>query len=745
MKPTSRLLLFILLFLALKISAQDDKKWQGKFEQLDQLLPTPNEYRSGSGAPGAKYWQQRADYVIDAEIDEPNNKLIGKESITYYNQSPETLKYLWLQLDQNVNKKENEDFGSYFGPVRDSLNALQIQYITRAIDFPSGYTIQSVTDKAGKNLPITINNTMMRIDLPVAIKPGETYAFSVSWSYPITNRAMFLLSREGYEHFPEDNNNVYLIAHWFPRMCVFDDYEGWQNKQFQRLGEFALEFGTYKVNITVPSDHVISSTGLLLNAKEVLSAKEFDRYEKAKTAFDQPVFIVTEEEARAKEKTKATTKKTWRFQADNVRDFAFASSRKFIWDIQAVKLPTNTVLAMSFYPKEGLPIWSQESTKAIKNAIEVYSQYTFDYPYPVANSVNTSNIGMEFPMISFNGGRPRLDGTMSDRAKAGMIGTIVHEVGHNYFPMIVRSDERQWMWMDEGMNTFLQTRTEMERYPQFHHTVPKDIVPYMKGDKQVMRPVMTTSDNEALEAFGANYYEKPTVALTILRETIMGKELFDKAFKEYANRWMYKHPKPADFFRSLEDASAVDLDWFWRGWFFGTDNVDVAVSDVKWFKLKNTTTDPEKKTVTAKGGDLTSGKKGDQQGEDFSNGPQEITLTNTPDQFYGEFRSRLDENAIRQKLEGKNIYQVKFQNKGGLVTPLVIEWTFKDGSKEIERIPAEVWRINEQEITKVFIKDKEVSNILFDPQNELADVDTDNNVFPKKPATSKFEEFKKKQ
>lgn len=731
----------ILMAPGLLVLAQEQKTWKGKFEQLDQMLPTPNEYRAGSGAPGSKYWQQRADYTIDAEIDEPNNRLTGNETITYYNNSPEALKYLWLQLDQNVNRKGNEDFGNSLGPVRDSLSARSMQLMVRPLEFDAGYTIQSVTDKAGQKLVTTINNTMMRVDLAAPLKSGESYTFSVAWSYPITDRSLFRLSREGFEHFPEDNNNVYLLGHWFPRMCQFDDFEGWQNKQFQRLGEFALEFGTYKVNITAPADHIVAGTGALLNAKEVLSAKEFERFEKAKTSFDKPLVITSEAEARLKEKTKSTAKKTWRFQADNVRDVAYASSRKFIWDAQAVKLPTNTVLAMSFYPKEGLPVWSEESTLAVKNALEIYSKYTFDYPYPVAISINTSNIGMEFPMISFNGGRPN-NGTMTDNAKAGMIGTIVHEVGHNYFPMIVSSDERQWMWMDEGMNTFLQTRTEMERYPKFHHTVPNDIVPYMKGDKSVMRPVMVTSDNERLNAFGNNYYQKPTVALTILRETIIGPELFDKAFKEYSNRWMYKHPRPADFFRSLEDASAVDLDWFWRGWFFSTDNVDVEVDEVKWFKLRSQQGDPEQKTVKTASGDLAT-KKSD-KATDFSNGPEMFTLVNTPDNLYGEFKSRIDDNAVRQKLSGKNIYQIKFKNNGGLVTPLVIEWTYKDGSKEIERIPAEIWRINENEVTKVFVKDKEVVSVMMDPNLELADVEMENNVFPRKPGESKVDQLKKK-
>ncbi|MBS1681819.1 MAG: M1 family metallopeptidase [Bacteroidetes bacterium] len=744
MKKNSALILIVVCVAVFNTFAQTDKKWNGKFEQLDYLLPTPNEFRTGGGAPGAKYWQQRADYTIDAEIDEPNNKLIGKETITYTNNSPEPLTFLWLQLDQNVNKKGNEDFGSLFGNLSDTVFAASMQYAVRPIEFQAGCTINSVTDKAGKNLAISINNTMMRIDLATPIKTGENFTFNIAWTYAITDRGTFFpgLAREGYEHFPEDNNNIYLIALWFPRMCQYDDLEGWQNKQFQRLGEFALEFGNYKVNFTVPADHIVGGTGNLVNIKEVLSATELSRFEKAKTSFDKPVMIVTEDEAKAKEKTKSTAKKTWRFQADNVRDVAYASSRKFLWDAQAVKLPTNTVLAMSLYPKEGLPTWSEESTKAVKNALEVYSNYTFDYPYPVAFSVNTANLGMEYPMISFNGGRPR-NGKMSDGAMAGMVGTIIHEVGHNYFPMIVSNDERQWMWMDEGLNTFLQTRTEAERYPKFRHTTPKSIVPYMKGDKSIMRPIMTTSDNEQLQAFGNNFYQKPTVALEILRETVMGPELFDRAFKEYANRWKYKHPRPADFFRTMEDLSAVDLDWFWRGWFYGTDNVDVELSEVKWFKMNSQAADPEKKTPKTQQGDLTASQTKNAPA-DFSQGPKPMTVANTPDGFYGQFSSRIDDNAVRKNLEGKNLYQLKFKNLGGLVMPIIIEWTFKDGTKEIEKLPAEVWRLNENEISRVFLKEKEVVNITVDPNNDLADINVGNNSFPKpKPSESKFDMLKK--
>jgi hypothetical protein len=736
----------IQLFAVQAYSQQTETGWQGKFEQLGETLPTPNSYRTGSGAPGPNYWQQRADYDITAEVDDNTQMLTASETITYYNNAPEQLTFLWLQLDQNVFAPDNVTDQTKTGVVKDSIPAGFLNYVSGVSvdDYVGGYKISAVKDVAGKALPYVINKTMMRVDLPAPLKSGEKFVFSVDWSYKEYDRHIYN-GRGGYEFFPADGNYLYTFAQWFPRMCVFDDYEGWQNKQFLGQGEFALTFGNYRVKITVPSDHIVGASGTLQNPKDVLTADQLAKFEKAKKTFDQPVVIVSEDEARQKEKTKSTKKSTWEFYAENVRDFAFAHSRKFIWDAMAVKVGNKTPVAQSLYPKEGNPLWGKESTKAIKNALEIYSERTIDYPYPVAYSVHTANQGMEYPMICFNGGRPNADGSYSQQTLFGMIMVIVHEVGHNFFPMIINSDERQWSWMDEGLNTFLEKETMRVRYPDLAGTrgTPKGIIPFMKGDKTQMRPIMSMSDNIRPNEFGPNAYTKPSAALTLLRETVMGPELFDKAFKEYSQRWAFKHPKPADFFRTMEDASAVDLDWFWRGWFFTTDNVDVELSDVKWFKLKNEKADPENKGVKVQSGDLAASKNDAAVSNDFSKGPQPFTLINTPEQFYGEFKSRVDDNAIRQKLENKNIYQLKFKNVGGLVTPLVIEWTYKDGSKELERIPAEIWRINENEITKVFVKDKEVVNIVVDPNFELADIEAGNNVFPKKPAESKFDQFKK--
>ncbi|MBY0435646.1 MAG: M1 family metallopeptidase [Cyclobacteriaceae bacterium] len=734
--------LSIVCLLALCFAANAQQKWQGKFEQLDQMLPTPNTYRSSSGTPGPAYWQQRADYVISAELNDDNQSISGSETITYFNQAPEELKYLWVQLDQNINADNSMTRKTSGSGIRDSIPAKFLATSAAALDYKGGFNIKSVKDAAGKDLPYVINYTMMRVDMPKPLKNGEQFVFSIEWSYNINDR-MLVGGRSGMEFFPDDGNYVYTIAQWFPRMCVFDDYEGWQNKQFLGGGEFALTFGNYKVRLTVPADHIVGASGWLQNPKDVLTSEQITRFEKARKTFDQPVFIVTAAEALKKEKERSKKKSTWEFHADNVRDFAFASSRKFIWDAVAVKVGDKTPLAQSLYGKEGNPLWEKESTKAIKNTLEVYSARTFDYPYPTAYSVHGASIGMEYPMICFNFGRPDKDGKYNDRKRDGMISVVVHEVGHNFFPMIVNNDERQCTWMDEGLNTFLEKETKRERYPELDlvHGTPKGIVPFMKGDKNVMRPVMAMSDNQA-GSFGPNGYTKPSAALTLLRETVMGPELFDKAFKEYSQRWMFKHPKPGDFFRTMEDASAVDLDWFWRGWFYTTDNVDLTVDNVKWFKVKSTTVDPENKNVKVKQGDLAAKSNGG-NATDFSQGPQEFTVINTPDNMYGEFRNKIDDNAVRKKLEGKNIYEVTLKNTGGLVSPVIIEWTYKDGSKEIERIPAEIWRNNEYEVKKVFIKDKEVTNMLVDPNFETADVNVNDNVFPKKPAENKFDQIKK--
>lgn len=738
MKKIAITLLFLMPLLAL-----GQNEWGRKFEQLGTSLPSPNQYRTGSGAPGPDYWQQQADYSIAVELDDENQRVTGSETITYTNNSPTTLKYLWIQLDQNVRKPNSVSTqvnGSQSISSRaKGVTGAFVQRTTGDYGYDGGFKLQSVTGVDGNELKYFVNNTMMKVTLPQALKTGESYSFKVAWYYNVNDRAT-MGGRSGYEYFEKDKNYLYTIAQFYPRMAVYDDVNGWQNKQFLGSGEFALPFGNFEVAITVPSDHMVASTGTLQNPADVLSKTELGRFEKAKQSFDKPVIIRTQKEAKAKERKRASTKSTWVFKAEMVRDFAFASSRKFIWDTQAVRLPGGgTTLAMSYYPKEGNPLWERESTKAVVNTLTYYSQKTVDYPYPKAISVHAASIGMEYPMICFNFGRPKPDGTYNDQIKTRMVYVIVHEVGHNFFPMIINSDERQWAWMDEGLDSFLEYMTMKEYYPDLPYSSnsPSAIVPYMKGSKDFMRPIMTNPE-QSLQ-LGPEAYSKPSAALAVLRESIMGPELFDQALKEYSERWAFKHPKPADFFRTMEDASAVDLDWFWKGWFYSTDNVDVEVSNVKWFKLKGESKTMEGQ-VQAQAGNL-----GTSQGDDgnpFYGEPQVLNINNSLSS--AEYRSGYDNEGIKERFAGKNLYEVTFENQGGLVTPLIIEWTFKDGTTEIEKIPAEIWRKSEQKVTHIFAKDKEVDSMRFDPNNELADTNAKNNAFPKS-GSSRFDKYKKKK
>lgn len=733
--------LAILFLSVMVLEGYGQGEWNKKFEQLGTMLPTPNSYRSASGRPGPEYWQQKADYEIDLTIDDERQFLEGSEKITYYNNSPEVIEYLWVQLDQNRRAEDSNEPLVSENKINEKMNGSQVAKLVKVTDNPYGFNIVNIWDSGGNNLNYTINKTMMRVELPEVLKPGEDFTFNIEWNYYVNNRAI-VRGRSGYEYFPEDGNYIYAIAQFYPRMAVYDDVNGWQNKQFLGTGEFATVFGDYKVSITVPEDHIVASTGVLQNASEVLSPGQMRRFEAARNS-EEIIMIVTEEEARKNEQTKSRDTKTWTYYAENVRDFAFASSRKFIWDACMVPIGDKKPLAMSFYPKEGNPLWEQESTRAVKNTLITYSKYTFDYPYPVAISVHTASIGMEYPMICFNFGRPDADGTFTDRKKYGTIGVIIHEVGHNYFPMIINSDERQWTWMDEGLNTFLQTLTQREMYEDYPLSRGKAefIVPYMKGNKENIRPIMTNS--EQILQFGNNAYSKPAAALNILRETVMGPELFDYAFKKYAQRWKFRHPTPADFFRTMEDASAVDLDWFWRGWFFSTDHVDISVDEVKWFVMRTDEKDLKGKKIEDSGGSNNDTNELEEtKNDDFSKGPREFTFHEADGIRNGEFLISLDDEQVLEAAGDKNFYEVTLKNEGGLVMPVILQFNYTDGTSEIKRIPAEIWRKNEHEVKKVFTSSKELEKLVLDPFKETADVETTNNYFPRQEVKSRFDKFK---
>lgn len=756
MKKRNYLLSCALAFAALQALAQTPAvKWEDKFKQLGPELATPNNYRTASGAPGHAYWQQQADYTMNIRLDDEARRIYGDEVVTYKNNSPDVLYYIWLQLDQNIYDKESDTWKIEQSKIDDKISLNDLQDLEPWFD--GGFKLTKVADAGGKALSYTVNKTMMRIDLPQPLKPGTAFSFRIDWWYNINDR-MRLGGRSGYEFFEEDKNCLYTIAQFYPRMVVYSDNQGWQHKQFLGGGEFTLNFGNYNVNITVPKDHVVGSTGVLQNPKEVLTAEQFKRYEQAKTS-EEPVVICTQSEAIEREKSKKTESVTWKFKADNVRDFAFATSRKFIWDAQMVKVGDKRPLAMSFYPKEGNPLWEQFSTRVVAHTLRSYSKHTVDYPYPVAISVHAKWIGMEYPMICFNGGRPEKDGTYSENTRNGMISVIIHEVGHNFFPMIINSDERQWTWMDEGLNTFVQYLAEKEydrNYPT-RRGPARYIVDYMKGDKSKMSPIMTNS--ESIYQFGNNAYGKPATALNILRETIMGRDLFDYAFKEYCRRWAFKHPTPEDFFRTMEDASAVDLDWFWRGWFYGTDHCDMALADVKPLRINTRNPEVEKAadaaTKASKPKDI-SLMRDEQEGfktevetdpdmRDFYTTYDPYRVSTLDKKDYEQYLSKLSEEEKKVLGENKWYYQVSVENVGGLIMPLIFELKFADGTTREVRIPAEIWKLSEKQVTKVFATDKEVVSISLDPFLETADVDLTNNNWPARMVPSRFELFKERQ
>ncbi len=750
--------LLLALLLPVAAFAQVDKKasWEDKFKQLGPELATPNDQRTASGAPGNAYWQQRADYNMNISIDDSTQTLYGEEVITYFNNSPDALPYLWMQLDQNAFAKNSDSYLVEQMKIEESVSYNDLVDLNPWYD--GGFKLDYVQDMFGKGIPHVINKTMMRIDLPQPLKPNGTFTFKIKWYYNINDRIR-LGGRSGYEYFEEDGNYLYTMAQFFPRMVVYCDNQGWQHKQFLGMGEFTLNFGNYDVNITVPSDHVVASTGVLQNPKEVLTSEEMKRFLQAQNS-NEPVLIVTQAEAEYKEKNKEIKKtKTWRFKAENVRDFAFANSRKFIWDAQAVEIGSKKPLAMSFYPKEGNPLWGQFSTRIVAHTLRSYSKYTIDYPYPVAISVHTKWMGMEYPMICFNGGRPEKDGTYDQGTRDGMISVIIHEVGHNFFPMIINSDERQWTWMDEGLNTFVQYLAEKEydrNYPT-RRGPARNIVDYMRGDKSKMSPIMTNS--ESIYQFGNNAYGKPATALNILRETVMGRELFDYAFKEYCRRWAFRHPTPDDFFRTMEDASAVDLDWFWRGWFYGTDHCDMNLKEVKIFRLNTHNPEIEKALdsakKTAQPADISLQRDaeeklptevdGDTDMRDFytSYDPYQVTALDSIE--YDDYKSKLNDKEKAMLAKKMLYYQVTIENKGGLIMPLIFELEFKDGTKRRINIPAEIWKRSEAEVTKVFACEQEVASIILDPQLETADVDLTNNMWPQRVIPTRFELFKESQ
>ena len=739
------------------IQGQPPTYEEDPFRQIHELLPSPNESRLASGAPGPKYWQQKVDYNIQVQLDDEKQRLVGSEKINYRNNSPHELKYLWVQLDQNRFAPGSDESLTKEAPGLDNMSFQRLRSQLYRETFQGGHKIKSVSNQKGKPIKHEIVGTMMRIDLDDPMTSGSNFIFQIDWEYNIID-ADLNRARSGYEFFKKDKNYIYELAQWFPRMAAYTDYTGWQNKQFLGSGEFALEFGNYTVEITTPADHIVAATGELQNPKNVMTTEQINRWNKAKSS-GEITFIVNPEEAEKNQTKdeKVNNKKTWVFKAKNVRDFAWASSRKFIWDAKYHEFSKGKkAWAMSYYPIEAEPLWSKYSTESVAHTLDVYSKFTFDYPYPVAISVNGPVFGMEYPMICFNGPRPEEDGTYSESTKNALIGVVIHEVGHNWFPMIVNSDERQWTWMDEGLNTFLQFLAQAEWQQKWSsgRGKPKSITSYMASSKQ--RPIMTNS--ESIHQFGNNAYSKPAAALNVLRETVMGRKLFDFAFKEYSTRWMFKRPEPADFFRTMEDASSKDLDWFWRGWFYTTKNVDIGVKSLKLFEIDTKDPDIEKPLKKQNREDLDAKDLIDERNRsiskavdrnrnllDFYNKYDPLDITKSDRREYNEWLKDLEPEELKLLSLRKKFYVVELENIGGLVSPLILEISFKDGKNKRVRIPAEIWKRNNGSVNKLIISQKEITQIEVDPMLETADTDRQNNFWPRKAIESRFQLQKRKR
>ncbi len=528
-------------------------------------------YRSGSGAPGPEYWQNGTDYKIAAKLDDKTNGINGNVQITYTNNSPDKLFYVWLQLDENIYKADSR--GRLSSPPSRANNT-----------FIGGYNIKSVKiDEYGKTITpdYVITDTRMQIRLPEILKPkGGKLKIFIDYSFKIPPQN---LGRLGYME--TKNGKVYDIAQWFPRMAVYDDIKGWNNLPFLGSGEFYLDYGNYDYKVTVPWYMIVAGSGTLVNPKEVLTKEEIERLKQAGKS-NNTIFIINQNEAALpKMRPVNHGTLTWHFKMDNSRDVSWAASKAFMWYATKVNLPSGKKrMAMSVYPVEsaGDSAWGR-STEYLKRSIEIFSKHWYEYPYPNAVNVGGPVGGMEYPGIVF----------CSWRAKRGILWMVTdHEIGHTWFPMIVGSDERENAWMDEGFNTFIDIyatndfnhgeyapKRDGEYAPQGGNPA-QDIIPFLTGPNS--RPKISYADDIPYKYVHTLEYNKTALGLVMLREYVLGHNRFDYAFRTYIKRWAYKHPSPFDFFRTMNDASGDNLNWFWKGWFVKTWNLDQAVKDVTY-------------------------------------------------------------------------------------------------------------------------------------------------------------------
>jgi len=537
-------------------------------EAFDPIFYTKNgsPYRSASGKPGHAYWQNRADYTIKVSLDDQKDLVSGQVTLSYTNNSPDELNYLWFQLDQNLFHEDSR--GQAILPLEQS------RYGSPNSDFKGGYNLSSIQLADGRKATYEIIDSRMRVELPTPLAAGgSTVSLKIDYSYTIPE---FGADRTGI--LPSKNGKVYTVAQWYPRLCVYDDILGWNTEPYTGPGEFYLEYGDFNIEITAPANHIVVAGGELLNPEEVWTSQQLERYKQASKS-DKTVVIRSAQEVTAANSRPNKTQLTWKFKLNQARDFAWASSSAFILDGAKINNPSGkTALALSAYPVEssGANAWDR-STEFTKSSIEYYSKKWFEYPYPVAVNVASNVGGMEYPGISFCGHKAKA---------AGLWGVTDHEFGHNWFPMIVGSNERLHGWMDEGFNSFInELSTEVFNKGEFRKNIGNRNSMAAAFSNPTLEPIMSTPQNMRERNIGILVYYKPAVGLRLLRDEIIGAERFDRAFRTYIANWAYKHPTPDDFFRTIENETGENLAWFWRGWFKNNWALDQAITNVTYDKL----------------------------------------------------------------------------------------------------------------------------------------------------------------
>lgn len=715
---------FLMLPLAIAVSAVAHAE-ATPFSPLGSLVDPPSATRGADGRPTSTYWQQHIAYDIDATLDVERRVINAQAELRYTNNAPQALDAIWFEISPEATTKDAIAHRSATINV-DSASVRDLRGLREQEERGGGLVVSSVADSEDRPLAFEARGTQLRVALPRPLASGQTVRIKLAWRVALVDldrkggRTGYMLLSSG--------DPIFHIAQWYPQPVAFTDYGGWRNVPFVDHGEFAPELGDYNVSLTLPAGQLVAATGVLTNEADVLTGVERTRL--ARLRQGKVTEIVTAAEAATKRRSSET--RTWRFAARNVRDFALAASLRYRWD--ATLAGTSAVRAMTFYPSEASALWRPLALPAIGHALDVYGRMTFDYPYPVVQAAFGPNDGMEHTMLAFSRYPPDgPNGTYSRERKRDFLWVLTHEVGHNWFPLIVNSDERAWTWMDEGLTSYLETLATLE-WSGDYTTRPN--LPAMLGAEREAtgrQPPMTPA-NAVVDLFPTQYH-RPAAALQVLRELVLGRETFDRAFRAYARAWMFKRPTPGDFFRTINQESGADLDWFWRAWFFSTDHVDLSLERVAALRLVAVPADaipaPADATPPANLTVLRNAAEGrrlmveqvPRLADAYDRIPERTLAGATPSAHaVVDVQRTLD--ALGQ---GGVFYELDIRNRGGVVSPVPIRIDYRDGTSERYVVPVELWFGDTKRAQHILWRAKSIRSVTLDPDAATGDVDRGNN------------------